>query len=108
MATLLSSTMDPLHWTISHLPRLSTILYSALFVVVVVLWATKNIWMTILKPILRPSPMMSIKTAAGGNLMIGHVGYFSQYAKQPDAWLLKVFAKLGHVARIKGPWNVSK
>ncbi|CAG8589936.1 12584_t:CDS:10, partial [Acaulospora colombiana] len=46
-----------------------------------------------------------VKAPAGGNWMSGHLSYISLYAKYPDAWLLKVFAKLGHVVRIRGPWN---
>ncbi|PVF92377.1 cytochrome P450 [Serendipita vermifera] len=106
MATILSVMLDTINWTISHLPKLSTILYSALFLVVFVLWATKDIWVTFFKPIIRPSPLMKIRAPAGGDLMSGHMGYISQYAKYPDAWLVKVFATMGHVVRIRGPWNL--
>jgi hypothetical protein len=75
--------------------------------IALVLYATKDILLSILGPWLSPSPLLRLKGPNWGTLLRGHTHGYSSTQPQPETWLMRVFDKFGPVTVIRAPFNVS-
>lgn len=81
--------------------------WGLLFLLLLALYATKDITLTFFRPIWKHSPLRDLKGPKGGSPVTGHRMYYSRSGAEPDAWLIKMFEKYGHSNVMKGMWNVS-